>query len=128
MKRRRWSPTMKSVVGNGSKNIASDYLVAQALGFIANGLRRRLAESGEFVHLSCLEGRFYANGHQNGPTTPCVCCRQPVAVPCVICANAWKRGLASLVQISAIAGHGDELRPGDLDALLAVSEPQWRSA
>jgi hypothetical protein len=126
VKRRRWSPTVKPVVG--SRNIASDYMVNQARGFIAHGLRRTIAESCEDVHVSCLEGRFHANGHQNGPTTPCVCCGEPVAVPCAICANAWKRGLASLVQGGVVVVDGDKLRAGDLEALVAVPDPVWRAA
>jgi hypothetical protein len=129
MKRRRWAPTVKPVVRNGSKNIASDYMVNQARGFIAWGLRRMLAEPNrEFVHVSCIEGRWHANGHPDGPTTPCACCGDPVAVPCAICANAWKRGLASLVQSGVVLVDGDELRPGDLEVLLAVPDPVWRSA
>jgi hypothetical protein len=126
MKRRRWSPTVKPVVG--AKHIASEYMVNQARGFIALGLRRMLAKSDEFRHTSCLEGRFHASGHQNGPTTPCVCCGEPVALPCAICANAWKRGLASLVQSGAVVVDGDKLRAGDLEALVAMPDPVWRAA
>jgi hypothetical protein len=129
VKRRGWAPKVKRVVGSGSKKIASDYMVNQARGFIAWRLRRMLAESDEkFVHLSCVEGRWHANAHPDGPTTPCACCGDPVAVLCAICANAWTRGLASLVQSGAVVVGGDELRPGDLEALLAVPDPVWRSA
>jgi hypothetical protein len=129
MKRRSPRAPLKSVLGAGSKNVASDYMVNQARSYIAWGLRRMLAESDRaFVHVSCIEGRWHANGHPDGPTTPCACCGDPVAVPCAICANAWKRGLASLVQSGAVVVDGDELRPGDLEVLLAVPDPVWRSA
>jgi hypothetical protein len=124
VKRRRWTPTLKPVVGQ--KHIASDYMVNQARGFIAWSLRRILAESDrQFVHRSCVEGRFHALGHRNRPTTPCISCGEPVGVPCSICENAWKRGLASLVQSGAIVVEGDELVP---EVLLAVPDPVWRAA
>jgi hypothetical protein len=88
-----------------------------------------LAESDrQFAHLSCVEGRFLALGHQNRPTTPCSCCGEPVGVPCPICENAWKRGLASLIQRGAVVVDADKLRPGNLEALLAVPDPVWRAA
>ena len=129
MKRRHWTSTVKPVGRAGQKYVASDYMVNQARGFIAWSLRRILAESDrQFVHRSCVEGRFHALGHQNRPTTPCICCGEPVGVPCSICENAWKRGLASLVQSGAIVVDGDELVPADLEVLLAVPDPVWRAA
>ena len=128
MKRRRWSPTVKPVVGNGPKNIAPDYMVAMAKSFIAHNIRRIVAEEGEYIHASCLEGQFHALGHPDIPTVPCACCGEPAAVSCRVCENAWKRGLASLVQSGAVVADGDELRAGDLEALVAVPDPQWRSA
>ena len=52
-------------------------------------------------------------------------CGEPVAVSCRVCENTWKHGLASLVQSGAVVVDEDELRAGDLEALVAVPDPKW---
>jgi hypothetical protein len=132
MKRRRWSPTVKPVVGTGTKYQPSEYMIGQAAGFIAQGLRRMDDAGGEFSHVGCVKAAFHNAGHQNVTPATCESCSEEFVPPCLICENAFNFAARELVESGAVA-----LKPGpdgemslfvaDRARLDAVPEPRWRS-
>jgi hypothetical protein len=132
VKRRRWSPMVKPVVGTGIKNQPSAYMLRQAAGFVADALRQHVAAAGAdaFAHVGCVKAAFHNSGHQNVTPAICECCGEEFIPPCMTCENAFNFAVRELVESGAVAlrevAGALSLFVVDREKLDAVPAPKWK--